>query len=512
MKIGSVVGILVLVMSSTASAQAGAGRVVGADTAGLSATLWQRARAVESAAVDLTPTPSPQAPDSLSLTECVALAFRHSSGFRQDQERLVNARRSLWVADQRLFYTLTGSGQRAKSPGGTPENSVSASAGTRLQALGGGSVKVGVDTGTQQTFGDLFSQQPELSVSYDQPLLRGMGLASSTAERIRGARTALASEELSFYDSHQDLAQRVTEAYFSVLLAEGEVEISQRSADRAKQLYDVNYAKFSGEGLKQPGEEWVGQVAEIDVDQARLSWEQSKQQLISSQQDYRDAMDRLLLAMGFLPGATPKLTTAIAYSPQEYDQAALVETALANSTDLGRLELSRQDTAAALRIARSQSRPDISASLGVTDPGDTLGGAPISNGWFTGVTADFPLLDRSLKEDVARAVRDLNVLQQQIVATRDTVKQAVQRQIRAAESSRARIDIGQQSVTLATKNRQAAQGMYDEGLIDYLRVLDADDRLVQAERSLLQEKVQYFTTTVGLQRTLGEDITQGLPE
>lgn len=485
--------------------------MVGADTAGLSATLWQRARAVESAAVDLTPTPSPQAPDSLSLTECVALAFRHSSDFRQDQERLVNARRNLWVADQRLFYTLTASGDREKSPGGTPDNRVSASAGTRFQALGGGSVQVGVDSGTQEAFGDVFSQQPELSVSYDQPLLRGVGLASSTAERIRGARTALASAELSFYDNHQDLAQRVIEAYFDVLLAEGEVEISQRSADRAKQLYDVNYAKFSGEGLKQPGEEWVGQVAEIDVDQARLSWERSKQQLISSQQDYRDAMDRLLLAMGFLPGATPKLTTAIAYSPQEYGEAALVETALANSTDLGRLELSRQDAEAALRIARSQSRPDVTASLGVTDPGDTLG-ASVSSGWFTGVSADFPLFDRSLREDVARAGRDLSVLQQQMVATRDAVKQAVQRQVRAAESSRARIDIGQQSVTLATKSRQAAQGMYDEGLIDYLRVLDADDRLVEAERSLLQEKVRYFITTVGLRRTVGEDVTQGLPE
>jgi outer membrane protein TolC len=88
----------------------------------------------------------------------------------------------------------------------------------------------------------------------------------------------------------------------------------------------------------------------------------------------------------------------------------------------------------------------------------------------------------------------------------------MQRQIRAATSSRARIDIGEMSVALARKSREAAQGMYDEGLSDYLRVLDAEDRLVEAERSLLQEQVQYFLTTVRVRRALGDDITQGLPE
>jgi outer membrane protein TolC len=54
--------------------------------------------------------------------------------------------------------------------------------------------------------------------------------------------------------------------------------------------------------------------------------------------------------------------------------------------------------------------------------------------------------------------------------------------------------------------------MYDEGLSDYLRVIDAEDRLVQAERSLLNEQVQYFLTTVRVRKALGEDITQGLPD
>ena len=483
-----------------------------ADTAGLSLPQWERVRAAQSATIDLKPTPSPQAPAKLNLRECLTLAFRHNAGFRQNQEQLINVRRGLWVADQRLFYTATGNAEREQSPGASAETALTSSLATRWEATDGGAVQASVGTGTQETFGNLLTQRPALSLSYDRPLLRGVGLASSTAERIRSARIALSTQELSFYDAHQDLAQRVIEDYFAVLLARGEVDIAQRAVERAKQLYDINYAKFSGEGLKKPGEEWVSQVAEIDVDQARLSWERSKQQLISRQQAYRDAMDRLLLDMGFVPGGTPDLTTAITYDPKDYDEAALIQTALANSTDLGQLQLSRQNAEAARRIARSEDRPDVIASVGVNDLGETLNGTTVSTGWFGGVRVEAPLWDRRRREDVDRAERDLSVLAQRIVAVGDQVRQEVQRQVRAATSSRARIDIGEQAVALARKNREAAQGMYDEGLSDYLRVLDAEDRLVEAESSLLQERVQYFLTAVSVRRALGEDVTQALPE
>jgi outer membrane protein TolC len=501
MRTGFAIGVLILV----------AVPVFGAGPAALSPDMWQRVQSVVPTTIDLAPTQSPQAPAKLSLKECIALALRHSAGFRQSQEQLVSARRGLWVATQRLHPSLTGSAERRRDPGEESTTNLTAGLGTRWEGLGGGTLQASADTGEQNAISSLLSQQPALSLNFDQPLIRGAGLASSTAERIRSAQTGLASQELTFYDARQDLAQQVIEGYFGVLLAQGEVEIAQRSADRAKQLYDINYAKFTGEGLKQPGEEWVSQVAEIDVDQARLSWESAKQGLISGQQSYRDAMDSLLLAMGFLPGATPELTTAIAYYPQEYDGAALVQTALSNSTNLGRLELSRQDAEAARRIARSQDRTDVTATVGITDLGETLSGATLSTGWFGGLRADVPLADRRRREDLARADRALAVLEQRIVAARDSVTREVQRQIRAAASSRARIDIGEQSVALARKSREAAQGMYDEGLSDYLRVLDAEDRLVQAERSLLQEQVQYFLATVRVRRALGEEITQGLP-
>jgi outer membrane protein TolC len=487
-------------------------RVTAAETAGLSPKLWERVRAVEATGVSLKPMPSPQAPAKLSLRECIALAKAHNADLRQSQQQLVNAQRGLWVADQRLSYTATGNAEREQNPGGSAETALSSALATRWEAYDGGAVQASVGTGIQESFGNLVTQRPAISLNYDRPLLRGVGLASSTAERIRSARTALASQQLSYYDAHQQLAQSVIQDYFAVLLARGEVEIAQRAVDRAKQLYDINYAKFTGEGLKKPGEVWVSQVAEIDVDQARLSWERSRQSLISQQQSYRDAMDQLLLDMGFVPGATPELTTAISYSPQAYDEQALMEVALANSTQLGRLTLGREDAEAALRIARSQDLPDVIASVGVNDLGDTLGGRAVSTGWFGGVRVEAPLWDRSRRENVGRAERALNVLEQQTIAARERVRQEVQRQVRAATSSRERIDIGEKAVALARKNREAAQGMYDEGLSDYLRVLDAEDRLVEAESSLLQERVRYFLTTVSVRRALGEDVTQGLPE
>jgi outer membrane protein TolC len=485
-----------------------------ADTYGLSAELWERVQAAESVATDLTPTPSPEAPPQLSLTQCIDLAYQQSADFRSDQEQLISAEQGLWVADQRFYSTLTSDASRELQPGGsTAANALASGVGTRWESALGGSLNLDVGTGTQDVFSDLFSQRPSVAVSYDQPVLRGFGLASSTAERLRRARTTLAAQELSFYDAHQELAQRVIQAYTSALLARGEVDIAQRAVDRAQKYYETNHVLFSGEGIDLPeGEKYISQVPELDVDQARLDWERAKQDLISRQQGYRDAVDSLLLAMGLAPGATPELTTVIPYTPQEYDEAALIQTALENSTALGRLSLSREDAQAARRLARSEWRPNLIASVGLTNLGETVGGTSLDSGWFTGVRLEVPMFDRQRQENVAGAERALSVLEQRTIASRDQVAQQVQRQVRAAVSSRARIDIGEQSVELAKKNREAAQEMQREGLTDSLRVLDAESRLVQAERSLLQEQMNYFLTTVEIRRAIGEDITDRLPE
>jgi outer membrane protein TolC len=483
-----------------------------ANTAGLSPEMWERVKAVEPETVDLSPTPSLMAPSELSLKECVAFTFQHNAGFRQTLQQLVNARGSLWVADQRARFTASVSGEREQSPGGDPQTGLSSGVSMRYDLTTGGSIVVDSGTGTQETLADMLTQQPSLVLSYDQPLLRGAGLASSTSERIRGARASMAEQELSFFDSRQDLAERVIGDYFDVLLAQGEVDIARRAVDRAKQFYDRSYVNFTGEGVSKPGEEWVTLVSEPDMDQARLSWEQSQQQLISREQRLRDSMDTLLLDMGFTPTGTPELTTAITYEPQDYDQAELIAIALANSTDLARLAISREDALAQLRIARSEHLPDVTASVGVTDRGETSGGVSVSTGWFGGIRVEVPLWDRQRSESIRRARRALDVLDQNTTAAREQVRQDVQRQIRAAESSRARIAIGELSKALAEKNREAARVRNEYGLDDSLRVLDAEDRLVQAERSLLQEQVEYSLTVIRLRKALGEDVTQGLPD
>jgi outer membrane protein TolC len=492
-----------------------AGPVLAAGPANLSPAMWDRVQAAEAVAGDLTPTESPQVPETMSLKDCLSLAFTHNAGFRQDQASLVDARRSLWVADQRLFYTATGNAERGRDPGQVVANSFSSDFTTRWQNLVGGALHATAGTGTQIVFGDLVSQRPALGLTYDQALLRGAGSASDTAERLRSAHTARTSQELSYYDAHQQLAQRIIEDYYAVLLAQGQVDIAQRAVDRAQQFYERNDVMFTGKGVKEtlpPGVEWRSRVTIMDVGQARLDWERAKQELISAQQDARDATDQLLLDMGAQPGATPKLTSPLVYTPQEYDEAALTQTAVASSTELARLELNRQDTAAARRIARSQARPDLTASVGLNDLGETVGGASLSTGWFSGVALTVPFLERSLRENVGRSDRALQVLEQRRVAARNQVAQDVQRQVRAASSSRARIDIGIQAKQLAEQNREAAKAMFDEGLTDSLRVVDAEQRQVQAERSLLQEQTSSLLTTVRLRRTLGEDITQGWPE
>ena len=208
----------------------------------------------------------------------------------------------------------------------------------------GGTLNALLSSGTQGAFGDIFSSvlpSPSPIISRSR---RRAGLFHG-AERLRSARATLAEQEITFYEATQTLAQTLISDYCNAYLAHGEVDISQQSVDRAKTEYDINTAKFTGAGMKDddlvpyspllsllsklgadyPQEQaWVTQIAEINIFQARLSWQQAQQDLITRQQAYQDAMDQLLLDIGCNPGATPELTTIVPYLPKDYDAQALI--------------------------------------------------------------------------------------------------------------------------------------------------------------------------------------------
>jgi len=482
--------------------------------------MWERVRASQPTKIDLAPTQPPTAPAELALKQCVDLAFRNNADFRRSLASLAGGREQLWVADQSLFYRANSTLRREDAAGGSLSTSASAGASLGWEGVSGDSLRLGINSGTSP-LGDLFREQPSLELAYDRPLLRGAGAASSRAELLRGARSALLSAQLAFYDDRQDLVLQITEAYFATVLAVGELDIAAKAVDRAYQFYSMNYNKFTGEGdpltgegaLKVPGEQWVSQVREIDVSQARLSWESAKQNLISQQQAVRDATDRLLLAMGLSPGAEPKLVTTAAYEPQHYDEAQLCNAAIANSTRLALLNLARQDNLAAVRLARSAARPDLIASVGVLDLGDTGDVAASDHrGWFAGLRLEIPIAQRSLSAGINSARRSLQVFDQAQTSARESIVQEMKRLVRAASTAQAQIEIGEQSLNLARKSREQMSEMYSEGLVSYLDVLDAEDRLVQAERSQLRKKTDYFLTSVRIRRALGEDLLPWLPE
>jgi len=381
-------------------------QVVAVDITDLSPEMLNRVRSVGSKVTDIQPPSSVEAPPQLTMADCFDLAFRHSASFRQVQKEYLDARGKLWVAEQKVFYVASGNTEYRKESGADAGNTLSGNLAARWERVDGSSIRASLSAGSDKDFGDFFSGGPGVNLSYERPLYQGVGKASSTAERIRSAKSALLSSELSFYDAYQELAQRVVEDYCAVLLARGEVEISERAVERAKQLYDINYVKFSGEGIALPGEAWVSQVAEIDVDQARLAWDRAKQQLLSRQQTYQDTLDRLLLTMGVTPGGNPKLTTAITFAPQDYDEAALVKTALANSTELGRFKQSWEDAQATRRIARSEQLPNVIASVGVDNLGRNSADSSGGTTWYTGIRVELPLKNRALAE----AMEALNTL------------------------------------------------------------------------------------------------------
>ena len=206
----------------------------GAGSVPTSPDLWPRVRGVQSHVVNLMPTPSPQAPATLNLKQCLDLAFQHSAGFRQNLLQLLDARQLWWVAKQQVSYVATGQAEWQDLPGGTAANAFAAGFGATWANTDGGTLNALLSTGTQGGFGDLFSETPSFTLSYDQPLLRGAGpgllhrgTPAERAQRALGARTdVLRLLPATGADAPQRLLQRVPRArrsgYFPTIRGPGE--------------------------------------------------------------------------------------------------------------------------------------------------------------------------------------------------------------------------------------------------------------------------------------------------
>jgi outer membrane protein len=303
-----------------------------------------------------------------------------------------------------------------------------------------------------------------------------------------------------FDASRQDLALRVAQVYFNVLVAEETVRVVEAELTAVRRQRDRAQARF---------EVGQGNITDVREAQARLDAVTTKQ--VSAQSMLALRREEFRETTGVAPSNIDALANTFAPRLPEPAQLADWQTRGEVANPLVHTRQSELDIARAeLGKHRLTSRPtlDLVASYGARNQSGNLSPLVAPDGdraGSVGLVLNVPLyagggLDSRQREAVAR----LGQAEQELAAARRDVRLKVQEGFLAVTTGVSRIASQEQALVSAKSALEATTQGRDVGTRTELDVLDAQQRLYAAELDLVQGRADYLLGRLRLAAAAGE--------
>lgn len=429
----------------------------------------------------------------LSLTEAIKIAIGTNARLKQAEEGYNN---SLSELRTQSFRTSYGVGSRARI-----EHTDSDSG---LSSIVFGNIDYKSLSGTEASlnlspFG-LGNERGLVELSLRRPIINGAGILSVKANAIANAQSNVDIENKQLYMAQQNTVSGVIDAYYRAVLAGEQIKIQKQAADITEEAAAMARKRVKYE-----------LVAEIELSRAEIRVADTKNRLNQQIQSHKEALQKLMLAIGAGVDNPPELTDSLPEAPLDTPTLEdAVKTALANRAELSVYDEQLSNQQRRLSVAQDQLRPrlDLVANYNSSSADSGLisrSGLNLGS-FFTGVELRFPLDKRIAIEDREVAARGVDVLNKLRTFQTEQVIEDVQRAYRALESAKISKEIFDQNLKVAQDNLAMAQRMVDEGLDDNRNVLEAQNSLTQVENQRLSARLNVYLASMQLKHAMGEDL------
>lgn len=342
-----------------------------------------------------------------------------------------------------------------------------------------------------------------LGVSLTQPILRGLGAASSLA----GVRLARAEDEFARLGFRQAVIDGITGtilAYNTLLFAKGTADIAEDSLRRAMKLVEENEIRRRR-----------GAMSEVDVLEARSRAARRETTLIRARRAYLDAQNELIRILYGSVDTKLGRKLALEVPPEANLTPAEIEAYQASAYDLRpdfqQARLTLEQRKISLAFERSQSLPqlDLVASYGLNGLDSSFGGSwdnvtdGNSDSYSVGAVVSIPLPNRTASARkqtaslrVERSLLQLKDLESQIAVQLYNASGHI-------ESSQERVKVARAARDLAARNMKAEEKLLQNGASTTFLVLDQQERLSQAQLDELSALVSLNNAVANYERLAG---------
>ena len=397
------------------------------------------------------------------------------------------------------------------------DHNVSGSAGVRRRTRTGGSIEASQRFGWQDTNSDFFlpNQQgtSRLSLSYTQPLLRGRGRCYNESLLVLAKIDAGVADQ-EFSRQLQAHIVEVVRAYWGLYLERTSLVQKRAARDRAAELRDRLTRRIQLDAV-------VAQTERADAEVALRDSE-----LLRAEMAVANSESRLRALVGDMTLGTTGTVELIPLDRPSYG-AAPIPMELARATAVRRrpevLQAISQIKAAGLRsqMTRHELLPAlnlltevyVSGLEGRGDVGRSFQaqfdeGAP---SYSVGLAYEVPIGNRAARARHQRKCLELRQLQSQYQTTLQTLGLEVEAAVREVTTASAEISARTRQVQASrtqldylTKRWQLLPGEGTTASLLLENLLDAQDRLADAEFALVSSCVTCDLAVVNVRRATGE--------
>lgn len=334
------------------------------------------------------------------------------------------------------------------------------------------------------------------TLSLTMPIYTGGQLEGA----IKAADLAMNANELGLELSKQQVKAATMSAYYQALQAKNQIKVAQDSVNTlTEHLKNVN-AQYT-----------VGTVAKSDVLGTQVQMANAEQNLINANNSYDVAIASLNNVMGLPTDTELNLTDSLDYNVYEIPLEECTAYARSNRPDVLMADYQVAIAEAGVQQAKAGYMPKVSAQASKSWAGDSPFGSEEtdqrygqSNNWTAGLVVSWDIWDNNVTQSKVNqskaAVAKAEAAAENTRQSGDLEVRTAYLNLKAAEKS---INTTQVAVDKAQEDYKIAQVRYAAGVGTNLDVMDAEEKLAQAQTNYYTALYNYNSSKAALDEAMG---------
>ncbi|MDY7093103.1 MAG: TolC family protein [Acidobacteriota bacterium] len=339
----------------------------------------------------------------------------------------------------------------------------------------------------------------------NQPLLRNFGrLATERSLLVARTNSAISLEE--FEQQVISTVQQVENAYWNLVQARKQLQVSQESLDLARELHERNRIRVD-----------VGTLAPFELVQSEAGIARREGDIIRDRAAVGDAADELLRLLNVDGGTSWDLEVVPETDPagtevEDVDLAKAIDVALENRSELqrGQLIVDRLQLDSDYFQRQKLPRLDLEVRYNTSGIGTSYSSANDSTtafdftGWQAVVEFGIPLQNRTARAQSAVADLALEQGRVQLSQTEQEVITDVRSAVRQLEAAARQVDAARASSRAQEKSLEAERKRFENGMSTSFQVLQIQEDLSAAQSAEVQAVTNYRTRLADYYRAIGQ--------